>query len=84
MQLLVSYKSEESLCGTAKDAVIEAWNGDAAFANGFAALGWDTIMAAPYYLDAVGKQWGDFYGVNFPPNKNASIEAKMLGGEACM
>ena len=67
-----------------KDAVVEAWNGDSKFANNFAAQGWETIMAAPFYLDATGKQWADFYGVDFPPNKNATIEAKMLGGEACM
>ena len=67
-----------------KDAIIESWNGDSKFANTFAARGWQTIMASPYYLDAIERQWSDFYNVEFPPSENATVESNMIGGEACV
>ena len=41
-------------------------------------------MASPYYLDAIARQWSDFYNVEFPPSENSTVESNMIGGEACV
>jgi hexosaminidase len=68
-----------------KDAIVEVWGGSLNYANQLAHQGHQIVYAAPFYLDAVGKQWTDFYASPFGGQLvNTNISRNFLGGEAAM
>ena len=67
------------------DAIVEVWGGSLEYANELAQGGHQIVYAAPFYLDAVGKQWTDFYAAPFGGQlMNMNLSSNLIGGEAAM
>lgn len=71
--------------GLPKDVVVQSWRGTESLAQG-AKLGYQGILSAPYYLDAM-KPAGEHYLADpLPSTSDLSPEQRklILGGEVCM
>lgn len=71
--------------GLPKDVVVQSWRGEASLAKG-AKLGYEGILSAPYYLDAM-KPAGEHYLADpLPSSSDLTPDQRklILGGEVCM
>jgi hexosaminidase len=71
--------------GLPKDVVVQSWRGEASLGKG-AKLGYEGVLSAPYYLDAM-KAAGEYYLADpLPSTSDLSTEERnrILGGEVCM
>jgi hexosaminidase len=68
-----------------KDVVIQSWRGEASLAKG-AEEGYQGVLSAPYYLDAMKSAGVHYLADPLPSNSPLTQEQRklVLGGEVCM
>ncbi len=68
-----------------KDVVVQSWRGEASLAKG-AAEGYQGILSAPYYLDAMKSAETQYLADPVPADSSMTPQqrALILGGEVCM
>ncbi len=71
--------------GLPKDVVVQSWRGEASLAQG-AAQGYQGILSAPYYLDAMKSSEANYLADPVPADSPMTPEQRslILGGEVCM
>jgi hexosaminidase len=71
--------------GLPKDIVVQSWRGEASLAAG-AKQGYQGILSAPYYLDAMKPAEVHYLADPLPANSDLTPEQRslILGGEVCM
>ena len=71
--------------GLPKDIVVQSWRGEASLAAG-AKQGYQGILSAPYYLDAMKPAEVHYLSDPLPASSDLTVEQRklILGGEVCM
>lgn len=71
--------------GLPKDVVVQSWRGEASLAKG-AQLGYEGVLSAPYYLDAMKTAGVHYLADPVPSSSSLTLDERkrILGGEVCM
>ena len=71
--------------GLPKDVVVQSWRGDASLSKG-AKLGYEGVLSAPYYLDAMRPAGWHYLADPIPASSDLTPDERkrILGGEVCM
>jgi hexosaminidase len=71
--------------GLPKDVLVQSWRGDASLSKG-AKLGYEGVLSAPYYLDAMRPAGWHYLADPIPSSSDLTLDERklILGGEVCM